>query len=200
MNFHLTASLSFDEDTVIHDPKCDCYSHPHYYNNYNFNYEDYYDSECYNYDYRINFYEYLESKCLNKKLFQDFGHDQHIKNANDYSKFLFTDETLNLNLLKLKVEQNDKCRVGFILDLLNKNFNNYTSEQILKLLKSLVCWQSQFNDLTTIEHIAKFALDNSICKDLSKLADFVIESNETSTLNYRLIYSFYEKYNAYKIS
>ena len=161
-------SQQYEDDIIVHDPKCDCYSHPTYYNNYNLQYdEDYF----YQLDFKIDFYDYLENKCLK---FQDF------------ERFLFNDEILNLNLLKLKVEQNNKYRVNFLLELLYRNLNNYTCEQNLKLLKSLFCWQAQFNDVKTVEHIAKFALENNLCDDLSNLGDFTIDSNETSTLNYSI--------------
>ena len=163
-----SSSQKYEDDIIVHDPKCDCYSHPTYYNNYNLQYdEDYY----YHLDFKIDFYDYLENKCLKF---------QHFENI------FFNDEILNLNLLKLKVEPNNKYRVNFLLELLNRNLNNYTDEQNLKLLKSLFCWQAQFNDVKTIEHIAKFALENNLCNDMSRLGDFTIDSNETSTLNYSI--------------
>jgi len=179
----------YEDDIIEHDPKCDCYSHPSYYSNYSLQYEEDYDTEYYYHlDFKIDFYDYLENKCLKA---------QHFVN------FFFNDEILNLNLLKLKVEANNKYRVNFLLELINKNLNNYTFEQNLKLIKSLFCWQTQFNDVKIIEQIGKFALDHGLCNDLSRLGDFTIDSNETSTLNYsihshsiEMVKAIIEKYGA----
>ena len=185
-SFSVAPTSQHEDETLTNDLKCDCYAHPFYYNNYTFDYDEDYDQDYYYYsDYKIDFYDYLENKCLRTPN----GHFS----PSQKTSILFNDEILNFNLLKLKVEKNDKSRVASLLEMLKKSFgntlsssNSHSTESEIKLVKALLCWQAQFNDIKTVEFIVNYAAENNLCSDVSRLADFVIDSNEASTLTYSI--------------
>lgn len=114
--------------------KCDCLNHNYY------DFYDYYDGYTISSS-KINFYDHLEKCLLNKSEFND--------------------EILNINLMNTKIECNDRSIVFKLFGLLEENLFGLSLELRLKLLKALFCWQTQFNDIETLNKLAEFSSESS---------------------------------------
>jgi hypothetical protein len=124
------------------------------------------------YDLRIDFYYHLENVLLNKTSFND--------------------EILNINLSRINVEKSSEKILLRIFDLMRKNFSLSTMKKI-QIIKSLLCWQCQFNDLNLVKKIIQFAQNyfqhneiKNVNEILNSIGDYETSSKQSNTLYYAI--------------
>lgn len=140
---------------------CDCSCcHSGYYFTSNEDYTDYLTSR---YEIRVDFYTHLESVLTNRTA-------------------VFDDEILNVQLDKIQVEPSNERRVLKLLDLI-KSKTNTNNQQKLVICKSLLCWQSQFSDLSLLVRVGQL-LGQEI--GLDRIGDYEIESKAVNSLYYSI--------------
>ena len=124
------------------------------------------------YDYKIDFYTHLERVLLNKQT-------------------QFDDEILNFNLLKTKIEKCSESKVEKLLCLIKDNLINKTSNRdyLKGLIKSLFCWQSQFDNRFILKCIINFIENNFDKQEASDLIETIGNYSNTSKNVNTLMYA-----------
>ena len=119
------------------------------------------------YDSRVDFYYHLENVLLNK-----IG---------------FDDEMLNIGPMRISVEKSNEKIVRRLFDLVRKNLALSASRKA-QLVKALLCWQCQFDDLKLIEKILSFAKEyfGDAVELRANLGDYETSTKQSNTLCYSI--------------
>jgi hypothetical protein len=107
----------------------------------------------------VNFYNYFESLLTSRS----WTAAREQKNSQLYR--CQVEDILHLTLTKRRPEPSDQKRLLNLVNLFNVNRDKFSIETQTNLLRSLFCWQTQFNDIEAIKaFISSLSSDLKFCK------------------------------------